>query len=107
MADYGIQIGKVFFIGLLSVILTLDIVVGLQALYYWQLDRTETADELYQPPKELTALLYAQRAQLADYRVVDAKKGIVSIPINRAMELVVAELSRHGGDATSSRGDMP
>ena len=107
MADYGIQIGKVFFVGLLSVILTLDIIVGLQALYYWQLDRTETADELYQPPKKLSDLLYAQRTQLTDYRVVDAKKGIVSIPINRAMQLVVAELSRHDGASTPSRGDVP
>ena len=106
MADYGIQIGKIFFIGLLSVILTLDIVVGLMAMYNWQLDRTETADELYQPPKKLNDLLYAQRAQLTDYRVVDAKKGIVSIPIDRAMELVVAELSHPGRAATPSRGDV-
>jgi hypothetical protein len=107
MADYGIQIGKVFFVGLLSVILTLDVVVGLQALYYWQLDRTETADELYQPPKKLTALLHAQRTQLTDYRMMDTKKDIVAIPIGRAMDLVVAELSRQGGAATPSRGDVP
>lgn len=94
MADYGIQIGRVVFVGLLSVILMVDIVVGLQAMYYWQLDRTETAEELFQPPAKLTALTAAQQAQLTDYRIVDAKKGIVAIPISRAMSLVVAELSR-------------
>ena len=94
MADYGIQLGKVVFVGLLSVVLTVDVVMGLQALYYWQLDRVEMSEDLYQPPAKLEALLAAQGAQLSDYRMVDAKKGIVAIPIGRAMELVVAELSR-------------
>jgi len=94
MADYGIQLGKVVFVGLLSVVLTVDVVMGLQALYYWQLDRVEMSEDLYQPPAKLEALLAAQGAQLSDYRMVDAKKGIVAIPIGRAMELVAAELAR-------------
>jgi hypothetical protein len=94
MADYGIQLGKVIFVSLLGVILTIDIVVGLQALYYWQLGRDEASESLYQPPPKLEALVNAQRAVLADYRIVDAKKGTVSIPINRAMDLVLAELSK-------------
>jgi hypothetical protein len=105
MADYGIQIGKVVFVGLLGVILTIDIVVGLQALYYWQLDRVETAEAAYPPPRTLETLVSAQRAQLADYRMIDAKKEIVAIPIGRAMKLVVAELSRSGSATTAPTGE--
>jgi hypothetical protein len=107
MADYGIQLGKVVFVGLLGVILTIDVVVGLQALYYWQLDRVETTEELHQPPAKRAALLAAQEARLADYRMADAKKGIVAIPIGRAMELVVAELSRSGSTTAPATGELP
>jgi hypothetical protein len=95
MADYGIQIGKVFFAGLLGIILTIDLIVGLQAFYYWQLDQVETTEDFNQPAK-LKSLLSAQQTRLTDYRTVDAKKGIVAIPISRAMQLVVAELSQKG-----------
>ena len=97
MADYGIPIGKLFVVGLLSVILTCDIVIGLQALYYWQLNRVETSEDLYQPSPKLKALKETQQARLADYRNVNGKKGIVAIPIGRAMDLVVAELSERDG----------
>ncbi|MBN1855265.1 MAG: hypothetical protein JW829_21215 [Pirellulales bacterium] len=99
MDDYGIPLGKLFFVGLLSVVLLIDVVMGLQALYFWQLDRVETAEDLYRPPAKLEDLLAAQRAKLTDYRVVDAKKGAVAIPIDRAMKLVVAELLRGGKTA--------
>jgi len=105
MADYGIQIGKVVFVGLLSVILTIDIVVGLQSLYYWQLNRVETSEAIYQPPKKLESLLNAQRTQLTDYRMVDEKKEVVSIPVARAMNLVVAELSRGRGTTGAPTGE--
>jgi hypothetical protein len=74
--------------------LTVDVVVGLQALYYWQLNRVETSDDIYQPSAKLATLQTAQRTWLTDYRMADAGKGNVVIPINRAMELVVAELSQ-------------
>jgi hypothetical protein len=92
MADYGIQLGKLVFVGLLGVILTIDCIAGLQALYYWQQSRAETSADLFQPSSKLERLLTAQQAQLTDYRIVDAKKGIVSIPIGRAMDFVLAEL---------------
>jgi hypothetical protein len=93
MSEYGIQIGKVFFAGLLSLILTTDLVVGLQALYYWQVHQAETTQDFFERPMKLESLLTVQRTRLTDYRVVDAKKETVTIPIDRAMDLVVAELS--------------
>ncbi len=109
MDDYGIPLGKLFFVGLLSVVLLIDVVVGLQALYFWQLDRVTTAGDLYQPPVKLENLLAAQRANLSDYRVVDAKakKEVVAIPIGRAMELVVAGFSQGGGKTAVQEGESP
>jgi hypothetical protein len=106
MPDYGIHIGKVVFVGLLGLILTIDAVVGLQALYYWQLDQVETSEANYPPPKKLESLLNAQRTQLTDYRMMDPKKEIVSIPIGRAMNLVVAELSQGRGKPSAQKGEL-
>lgn len=105
MADYGIHIGKLFCVGLLSVILTIDIVVGLEALYYWQLNRAETAESLYQQPANLKALLETQRTRLTDYRIMDAKKEMVAIPVERAMQLVVTELSQANDKHSSAQGE--
>jgi hypothetical protein len=105
MDDYGLSLGKLFFVGLLSVVLTIDAVVGLQALYYWQLDRLETSDDLYRPPANLETLLAAQQKLLTEYRMVNAQKGIVVVPIDRAMKLVVDELSRQGSATAVPTGD--
>ena len=105
MADYGIPLGKLFFVGLLSVILVIDAVVGLQALFYWQLDRVETSNDLHPPSAKLEKMLVGQRTRLTDYRVEDAEKGIVAIPIGRAMRLVVDELSRDGAATTIPKGE--
>ncbi len=105
MADYGIPLSKLFFAGLLSLILTIDAIMGLQALYYWQLDRAETSADLYPPSSKLEKRLADQRTRLTDYRIEDAKKGIVAIPIGRAMQLVVHELSRNGAATTVPEGE--
>jgi hypothetical protein len=83
----------------------IDTVVGLQALYYWQLNQVETSENLYQPPAKLKTLLNAQQTRLTDYRMVDAKKGVVAIPIGRAMALVVTELSRRGSTTAAPTGE--
>jgi hypothetical protein len=105
MANYGIQIGKLFLVGSLSVIVTIDVVVGLQALYYWQLNRAETTEGLHQQPANLKALLEAERTRLTDYRIVDAKKEIIAIPIERAMRLVVTEISKRNAKDVVPQGE--
>jgi hypothetical protein len=107
MADYGIHVGKLFCVGLVSVILTIDFVVGLQALYYWQLNQAETSEDLFRPSAKLKTLLDAQQTRLTDYRIVDAKKGSVAIPIGRAMELVVTELSQRVRANGAQQGESP
>jgi len=106
MDDYGISLGKLFFVGLLSVVLTIDAVVGLQALYYWQLARAEAAIDYSAASKKLHKLLDEQRKTLNEYRVLDAAKGTVAIPIEEAMKLVVKELSSQS-EGSDSRGEKP
>jgi len=56
MNDYGISVGKLFFVGLASIVLVTVLVVGLQALYYWQVYRLEEAsEESYRPGPQLAA----------------------------------------------------
>ena len=93
MQDYGISLGKVFFVGLLCTILTVDAIFGFQALYYWQLARAESSDSLYPPAEQLEKLQTAQLKRLTDYWVVDPKTNTIAIPVSRAMEIVVADLS--------------
>lgn len=105
MAEYGVQVGKVAFVGLLSAILTVEVVMGLTALYSWQVARIDAAVALEGPPAKLEAQRAAQHARLTDYWMVDPKKGVVAIPVSRAMDLVVEGLSREGGgDAASTSG---
>ncbi len=101
MSDYGINTGKVLFIGILSLILTIAAVVGLQALYFWQVDRMQLAEQLWEPSEKTEKLATAQQTRLTDYRMLDPKKGTVAIPVSRAMEMVVAELAQPGKEDNS------
>ena len=106
-AEYEVNTPKIFLIGLLSLILTAAAIVGLQALYYWQETGAETAMEHDDPPAKLEALLETQRGRLMDYRVVDAEKRIVGVPIRRAMELAVTELSQPEARKTDPAEVLP
>jgi hypothetical protein len=77
----------------LAVAITL---IALQA-YYGRATARELEVKLLQPTPEERALVEAeQRESLAGYRWVDRDAGVVSIPIDRAMRLVVEELAGGG-----------
>jgi hypothetical protein len=85
--------------GVVGVVATVLIILGLEALHY----RTEVvlAEESFtDEPSPLGRLVDEQREMLRSYRWVDRERGIVSIPIERAMELVAAESTaqRRGGE---------
>jgi ATP/ADP translocase len=80
-------------VGFISALVFFAIVIFLQVVFYQFQSRQHFADATAQPPLELTNLVQNQQARLAEYRWVDQKKGVVAIPIDRAMELVVADLS--------------
>jgi hypothetical protein len=87
-------------IGVLSAVLLFALVVLLQAVFYWA-ERAENRRKVVAvAPEELAALRAAQQEQLHSYRWVDERAGVVAIPIERAMKLVVEEHAR----ATSGAG---
>jgi hypothetical protein len=83
-------------VGLVSAILFFAAVVLLEVMFYQIAARQRFDKDISQPFAELTALVQRQQARLAEYRWVDEKKRIAAIPIDRAMELVVAEVSKKG-----------
>jgi hypothetical protein len=80
-------------VGFISALLFFAIIILLQVMFY-QIESRQRAEDLRQPPAELTALVQRQQAALADFRWIEQKKGVVAIPIERAMELTVADLSK-------------
>ena len=80
-------------IGLVAILLLVAFVLFLQVVYY-QADAQQEEKAIAQQPVELIDLKTQQQARLASYAWVDAKKGTVAIPIDRAMTLVLADLTR-------------
>lgn len=82
-------------VGIVFAILLFVVVVLLQAFFY----RAEQEENLRKvvavAPEELSQLKAQQQELLHSYKLVDASKGVVAIPIDLAMNLVV----REGGKA--------
>ena len=82
-------------VGLLAVLGLVALVLFLQVVYYRAEAQQEYDKVIQQPAVELIDLKTEQQGKLASYAWVDAKKKIVAIPIDRAMDLVLADLA-HG-----------
>jgi len=79
-------------IGITGAVLTLGIIVGLQALYN-HVERDEMQRKVYDAVSDqLTRARADQLATINSYKWIDAEKGIAAIPIEVAMEKVVADL---------------
>lgn len=78
-------------VGILGAIVIVAIIFALQVLYYRAAAGQFREKDLDQPVAELQKVLTAQQMKLAQFRLVDPAKGVVTIPIERAMELVVQE----------------
>ena len=80
-------------VGLIGTILVFAIVVLLTAVFYRVEARQQYEKDISRPPAQLGTLTADQRGRLASYGWVDEEKQIAFIPISRAMELVVGEIS--------------
>lgn len=90
MESYEPKSGLVAVVGVVSAVLLVAVIVLLQAVYYRAASKEDLAKAVMVPP-EAKAVLAEHLGQLEGYRVVDPQKGVVTIPISRAMDLVVAE----------------
>ncbi|UCC29385.1 MAG: hypothetical protein JSU86_14430 [Phycisphaerales bacterium] len=85
------NVQKVALFGVIGAIAVFVIIVGLQALFY-NLETAEREAKLYVgAPRELGRLRAEQLEELYSYRWIDQPQGIVGIPIDTAMELIVRE----------------
>lgn len=89
-------------VGVLGVLVTGLIILGLEVVYY-KTERREFQRKVVDvEPAQLRSVEAAQLEKLRNYRMVDEATGQVAIPIEHAMERVVAE-DRKRRDGGKSR----
>ena len=81
----------VVLIGLVAAVLLWVSVIALQAYYYSTAGKMEAERGSAGKSREVRDLKAEQRAYLQEGKYVDPKKGIVAIPIDDAMKLVVRD----------------
>ena len=81
-------------VGVVFAIVLFALVVALQALFYRQEVDENGRKVVAVAPEELSRLRAQQLETLHGYRYVDPKAGVVAIPIDRAVELVVRDGGR-------------
>ncbi len=99
-----VQTSTVALIGLLGTLGLFVIVLLLVVVYYQVQAREQYVKNVAVPFVELETIVAEQQAQLVEYRWIDREKHLVTIPIARAMELVVAELA---AEQRSSKEELP
>lgn len=78
-------------IGIVFALVLFALVVFLQAFFYRQEADENTRKVVAVAPEELARLKAQQLETLHAYRFVDARAGVVAIPIDLAMDLVVRD----------------
>jgi hypothetical protein len=78
-------------VGAVSVILTVAIVFAVRAMYFSYANSETQRKVIEAPTVNADSRLAEQEAKLARYSWVNRAQGTVTIPIERAMELVVEE----------------
>jgi len=73
--------------------LTFAAIIGLQVLYYAVANRQHEEKVIAVPTFESDSAIAEQEVRLTRYGWIDREKDQVAVPIERAMELVVRELS--------------
>ncbi len=76
-------------LGIVSTILVFVIIVATQAWFQYEVGREHEVKVILRPNPELNRQRLEQLAKLEGYRVVDAQKQTVAIPIERAMQETV------------------
>jgi hypothetical protein len=85
-------------IGVLFVVLTFVLIIMLQ-VYFYQAQTKEYQTKVIEPKAvELSGYLADQATELHNYGWIDRDQGKVKIPIERAMELLVAAEEQPGDE---------
>jgi type II secretory pathway pseudopilin PulG len=94
-------------VGIVFAILLFVVVVLLQAFFYRAEQQENVRKVVAVAPQELSQLRAQQEEVLHSYKVIDPQKGVVAIPIDVAMKLVVDEGGKSPWPAARSTGLKP
>ena len=98
--DDGLYTPGIVVAGVVSAVATFVVIVALQALYL-MLDKTQRREAAQNAIDTSESLIAEQHAKLNQYGWIDRENDLVVVPIDRAIELTVAEL---GSNRTASEG---
>jgi predicted lipid-binding transport protein (Tim44 family) len=117
MSDFGEDLNtpKIAVVGFIAVIVIIALIILMQVMFYWAEAQQRLIKDVDQPYLEYANIKADQQAKLAKYQWLDQKEKIVAIPIKRAMELVVDDLSKKSplplgegqGEGNSANDKMP
>ncbi len=91
-------------VGFIGTVLLFVIIVALQALFYTVERKEFERKVLNEVPEELASLRARQIENLNAYRWVDKASGVVAIPIDQAMRIIVSEAHRKAPVDSSNSG---
>ena len=86
------KVGTMLFVGAIGVLLLVASFIGLQAYQRWMKERELYTKVISKPQAELIGLEMKQLEEIGGYRWIDPDKGVVGIPVERAMQIMAAEL---------------
>lgn len=85
---------KIALVGFIATVMVCVIVLALIVFYHFAMAEQFQVKVVDQKAVELDNLIADQKGQLAKYKWIDPEKGIVQIPIQDAMNLVVEQLQK-------------
>jgi len=83
------NVSLVLSVGVISGILIIVTIIGVQAWYQSEEDAEASAKADEYPNQTLIDLKAGQTQRISDYRWVDQKNNVVAIPIDKAMDVFV------------------
>lgn len=86
------KVGTMLFVGAIGAILLVVSFIALQAYQRWTKQQEVHTKVTSKPEAALIELEMKQLEEIGGYRWIDPKKGILGIPVERAMEIMAAEL---------------
>jgi hypothetical protein len=90
------KVGTILTVGAAGILIVVASVVGLTALFTATADSEQQAKAASGLAADICESVDEQEEKLASYGWVDREKGVVRIPIERAMELLVNEAKEKG-----------
>ncbi len=98
MAQYDdLNVPRIATIGVISILVTAVTALAVQVLFYALADWQDSVKSMESDYTRENAVLAQQAEQISNYGV-DPTTGRVTIPIDKAMELVIAENQNHAAD---------